>query len=402
MKKTVVVTGLGVISSIGIGKDCFWENLIKGASGISEVTAFDTSSHTAHKGAQIKNFNPLEFINSRKAKMMGRTTQLAVCAVRQALEDAGYTPEKLSKKKTAVSMGITLGELPELERMDLLWLRAGKAKIDAGSVYRFISTHITSAVAREFHTRGPNRLFTTACAAGNYAIGYGYDLIQSGEADVVIAGGTDAFAWIPFTGFNQLRSMAWEKCQPFDKNRKGMMLGEGSGALILEPLESALEREASIYAQILGYGLSCDAYHMTNTQAEGILKCMQDALRQTGISADEVDYICAHGTGTRHNDKAESAAIKSLFGDRKIAVSSLKSMLGHAMGAASAIEAVSCCLTIKHDIIPPTINYEIYDPECDIDCVVNQARRCPVNIGLNNGFAFGGNNACVVLKKFKE
>jgi hypothetical protein len=213
--------------------------------------------------------------------------------------------------------------------------------------------------------------------------------------------GSDAFSYLAFSGFNQVGAVAPEKCQPFDKNRRGMMVGEGAGIMVLETLDSAIKRKAPIYAEILGYGLSCDAFHMTNPQTEGIAECMQNALKEAGIAKEDVDYISAHGTGTRHNDKTECSAIKEVFGQRKIPTSSIKSMLGHTMGAASAIEALTCCLVVENDIIPPTINYETPDPECDIDCVPNTARKQKVNIALNNGFAFGGNNACVVIKKFK-
>ena len=404
MKKRIVVTGLGVVSSIGIGKDIFWDNLIKGKSGISEVTAFDTSGHINHKGGEVKNFRPEEFINKRKVKVMGRSSHLAVASAKLALKDSGLNLDTISKYRAAICMGSTLGELPELEKMDITWTREGQKKVGGLSVYQFPTTNIPSNIAIECRLKGPNRVFTTACASGNYAIGFGYDLIQSDEADLVLAGSADAFSWIPFTGFNQLRSMAPEKCQPFDKNRQGMMLGEGGGILILETLESALKRNAPVYAEVLGYGLSCDAYHITNTQADGVFNCMKNALEETNLLPDKIDYICAHGTGTKQNDKAECAAIKRLFGDRykEVLVDSIKSMLGHTMGAASAIEAISCCLTIKNGIIPPTINYEVPDPECDISCVSNNAKKQSINIALNNGFAFGGNNACLVLSKFKE
>lgn len=404
MKKRIVVTGLGVVSSIGIGKDIFWDNLIRGKSGTSEVTAFDTSGHSNHKGGEVKSFKPQEFINKKKIKAMGRTSQLAVASAKLALGDSLLNSDILSKCRVGVCIGTTLGELPELEKMDITWTREGQKNVGSLSVYQFPTTNISSNIAMQCKLSGSNRIFTTACASGNYAIGFGYDLIQSGEADLVLAGGADAFSWVPFTGFSQLRSMAPEKCQPFDKNRQGMMLGEGAGILILESLECALKRDALIYAEILGCGLSCDAYHMTNTQADGVLNCMKNALEETNLSPDDIDYICAHGTGTKQNDKAECAAIKSLFGNRykEVLVNSIKSMLGHTMGAASAIEALSCCLTIKNGIIPPTINYEVPDPECDIDCVPNKARKQKVDVVLNNGFAFGGNNACLVLRKLKE
>lgn len=245
-------------------------------------------------------------------------------------------------------------------------------------------------------------MFSTACAAGNYAIGYGYDLIRMNRADLVLAGASDPFSRISFTGFNQFKAVAPEKCQPFDKDRKGMMVAEGAGALVLESLASATARNAPIYGEIAGYGLSCDAHHMTSSTVEGIAECMRKALKEAGLSADDVHYISAHGTGTPTNDKNECAAIKEVFGQRfkDIPVSSIKSMLGHTMGAASVIEAITCALVVKNDVIPPTINYETPDPECDIDCVPNQARKQTVKVALNNSYAFGGNNASLVLTKF--
>jgi 3-oxoacyl-[acyl-carrier-protein] synthase II len=219
---------------------------------------------------------------------------------------------------------------------------------------------------------------------------------------MVVTGGSDPLSKVAFTGFNQFSAVAPEKCQPFDKNRKGMMVAEGAGLVVLEPLETALSRKVKIYAEVLGYGLSCDAFHMTTSSTEGIAACMKKAIQETGIAAEHVDYISAHGTGTLTNDRNESAAIKQVFGTRysKIPVSSIKSMLGHTMGAASAIEAITCALAVKNDVIPPTINYETPDPECDIDCVPNHSRKHSVMIALNNSYAFGGNNACLVLKKF--
>lgn len=401
MEKRVVVTGLGVISSIGIGKDIFWKNLIDGTSGISEVTSIDTSGHITHKGGEIKNFIPEEFINKKKLRFMSRGSQLASAGVSLAVKDSGLKKAGFKRNRVGFCLGTTLGELPALEKMNREWLQKNAQSIDELSVFQFPTTNMASFVAQEYEFKGPVRIFTTACASGNYAIGAGYDFIQQEDADMVICGGADAFAWIPFTGFNQFRSVAPEKVQPFDKNRKGMMVGEGAGILILETLDHALARGAEIYAEILGYGLSCDAHHVTNTQADGIYRCMKDAIEQTGISIKDVDYICAHGTGTKQNDKAETEAIKKLFGEesRRLLVSSIKSMLGHTMGAASAIGAAACCLTVQNNVVPPTINYETPDPECDLDCVPNVARKKGINIALNNGFAFGGNNACLIIKK---
>lgn len=403
MKNRIVITGLGVISSIGIGKDAFWDNLVKGKSGISEVSAFDTSKHATHAGGEVKNFKPEDFISKKRAKLIGRASQLAIAATKLALEDAKLEKNTASDLRTAVCLGTTMGEIMAVEKADQSWIKAGRNRkeIDALDVYQSPVNNIPSNVAIEFKLKGRNRIFTTACAAGNYAIGFGFDLLLANEADLIIAGGADAFSWIAFTGFNKVGATSPEKCQPFDINRKGMIPGEGAGILVLETLESAVKRNAPIYAEILGIGLSCDAFHMTNPQVEGVAECMRNALEEARISNNDVDYISAHGTGTLHNDRTECAAINGVFDKRKVAVSSIKSMLGHTMGAASAIEAITCCLAIRNDLIPPTINYDTPDPECDIDCVPNIARKQKVNIALNNGFAFGGNNACLVLKKYQ-
>ena len=298
-------------------------------------------------------------------------------------------------------MGTTMGERPLEESIDT-WVREGYAKISKSKILQSQANNISTNLGIYFKIPGINYLIPTACAAGNYAIGYGFDLIKSGEIKYALVGGADAFSKVAFSGFHRLYAMAPEKCQPFDKNRKGMIVGEGAGILILENLDSALRRDAEIYAEIIGYGLSCDAQHMTAPQVKGVSKAMLNALKETGISKEEVDYISAHGTGTPANDRTESAAIKNVFQDnyKNIAVSSLKSMIGHSMGAAAAIEAIATCLAVKEDIIPPTINYETPDPDCDIDCVPNFARKKVVNIALKNGFAFGGNNATLVIKKY--
>ena len=400
MNKRVVITGLGVVSSIGIGWQEFWGNLLLGKSGISPVTSFDTSNHFTHNGGEVHNFRPEAFIQQEKLSLFSRATQLGLAAAKLALEDAKLHDKDLSYMKIGTCMGTTFGSIQSIEDINNKVLK--NEKIDKGIAYQ-LSTHTTPAmIARELNLNGPNFILSTACSAGNYAIGYGHDLICSEKADIMITGGSDPFSRIAFTGFNQFSAVAPEKCQPFDKNRKGMMVAEGAGVLVIESLDHALRRNAVIYAEILGYGLSCDAFHMTTSSVEGITACMKNAIEQSGIGIEDVNYISAHGTGTQTNDKNECAAIKEVFGNRhvQIPVSSIKSMIGHTMGAASAIEAIACALSVKDDIIPPTINFETPDPECDIDCVPNQARRHIVNIALNNSYAFGGNNASLVLKKF--
>ena len=397
----IVVTGLGMVTSIGIGKDSFWENLIQGKSGISEVESFDTEDQFTHMGGEVKNFKPDEFIDKKKIRLMARASYLAVAAAKLALKDADLTSAGLKNMRASVCLGTTGGEAQEIEEIDAVWMKQSVNKIENWSIIRYPVNNISSNVAMELKLRGQNRIFTTACAAGNYAIGYGFDLLRLNKTDLVVAGGSDAFSYLSFTGFNQVGAAAPEKCQPFDKDRKGMIVGEGSGIVVLEKLDAALKRKAPIYAEILGYGLSCDAYHMTNPQVDGVVGCIQNALQEAGITKEEVDYICAHGTGTRNNDKTECIAINMVFSNRKVPTSSIKSMLGHTMGAASGIEAIVCCLAVKNDIVPPTINFETPDPECDIDCVPNKSRKQKVNIALNDGFAFGGNNSCLVVKKFE-
>jgi len=400
MNRRVVVTGLGVISSIGIGWEEFWDSLLKGKSGISPVSSFDTTNHFTHYGGEVKNFRPEEFVQEGRLGFMNRSTQMALAAAKLALRDAGLTTEKLKNYRVGVSHGTTLGDAQTIEEIDGLLIQ------DSSVPERLICqmpTHAAPcAIANEFQLNGPICMFSTACAAGNYAIAYGYDLIRSSRADIVFGGASDPISRIEFTGFNQFSAVAPEKCRPFDKNRKGMIPAEGAGMLVLESLEHALERDASIYAEVSGYGLSCDAYHMTTASVEGLAECMKKAMRDAGISPLEVDYISAHGTGTLANDRNECAAIREVFGPdyQMVPVSSIKSMLGHAMGAASALEAVACSLVVRNDVIPPTINFETPDPECDIDCVPNMARKQNVNIALNNSYAFGGNNASVVFKKF--
>jgi 3-oxoacyl-[acyl-carrier-protein] synthase II len=404
MSRKVVVTGLGVISSIGIGKDNFWKNLIKGESGISKVTLFDTSRFKRHYAGEIKNFNPTEFIPQDIVKFLGRASQFAIAATKLALEDAGISLVDLKNKKIAVVTGTTMAEANVLDFSCEMFLKEEWDEITAKLLLNAFSPSIARNIGYFFQTKGFNLLIPNACAAGNYVLGYGFDLVKKGEIDLAIVGGSDALSRIAFQGFQKLYAMAPRVCTPFDKNRKGMLLGEGAGILILEPFDKALERKASIYAEVLGYGLSCDAYHMTIPKREGIKKAMEKALKNAGASIGDIDYISAHGTGTVQNDKEEAGAIKELFGEKhkKIPTSSIKSMLGHCMGAASAIEAAACCLAIKNGVIPPTINYQTPDPECDIDCVPNKAKKNIVNIVLNNSFAFGGNNCCLVLKKYQN
>jgi 3-oxoacyl-[acyl-carrier-protein] synthase II len=396
----VVITGLGVVSSIGIGWKEFWESLLKGKSGISPVTSFDTTNYFTHNGGEVKIFKPSDFLSAERLRTYSRASQFAVAAAKLAIEDAHLSSEHIAHLTIGTCIGITSGSVQVIEHINDK--RMKNEVLEENLICQLPVHSIPAVIARDLNVNGANYIFSTACAAGNYAVGYGYDLIRLHRTDIILAGGSDPFSRISFTGFNQFSAVAPERCQPFDKNRKGMMVAEGAGVLVLESLESAVKRNADIYAEILGYGLSCDAQHMTQPSTEGISRCMVKAMQEAGVETKDVDYISAHGTGTAANDKAECAAIKEVFGPgyKKIPVSSIKSMLGHAMGAASAIEAIACALAVKNDIIPPTINFVTPDPECDIDCVPNHSRVHTVNIALNNSYAFGGNNASLVLKKY--
>lgn len=398
----MVVTGLGVVSSVGIGWRDFWDSLLAGRSGISKIEYLDTADYPTQYGGEVKNFNPLAFMPAETAKRLGRGSQFAVAATKMAFEDAGLSAEDLSAIRTGVCMGTTMADIQSLETANSTWVRSGENQIRASTIAQYPSCSMSASVADFFNLHGPNLMIPNACAAGNYAIGYAYDLIRLGKVDAMIAGGAEPFSRTVFEGFNRIFAVAPEKCQPFDKNRKGMLSGEGAGILVLEPLDAAIARKAPIYAEILGYGMSCDASHMTIPNVEGVQRVMLTALRDAQLQPTDVDCINAHGTGTPANDKTECAAIRAVFDAHadRMPVSSVKSMLGHTMGAASALETIACCLTVKFDYITPTINFESPDPECDIDCVPNQARKSTVRVALKNAFAFGGNNASLVIGKY--
>lgn len=345
-------------------------------------------------------FDPSDFLSNERLRTYSRASQLALAAADLAVKDASIEISENSVERIGVCMGTTTGSVQVIEIIDEKLVNHEQAGKDL--IFQLPTQTTPAAISREFHLTGPNFMFANACAAGNYAISYGYELIRLDRAHIVLCGASDPFSRISFTGFNQFSAVAPDKCQPFDRNRKGMMVAEGAGVLVLESLDNALQRNANIYAEIIGYGLSCDAHHMTQPTIEGISQCMMKAMNEAGISTEDVDYICAHGTGTMANDRTECASIKAVFGNRyrQIPVSSIKSMIGHTMGAASALEAITCALAAKNDLIPPTINFETFDPDCDIDCVPNHSRPHAVNIALNNSYAFGGNNACIVVKKF--
>ncbi len=402
-KRRVVVTGLGVVSSIGIGWQEFWKNLLAGKSGIDRVRSIDTTHYDNHRAGEVRCFFPTDFINRHKVAKLGRASLFAIVASKLAIKDAKLSNKDFKKSIGGVCVGTTMGESQLIESMEKTCVDSDESHVKNLEALSYPANSIATNVADELKIKGQNLLFANACAAGNYAVGYAFDLIRSGNADVMLAGGSDALSRIAFTGFGRLYAMSPDVCRPFDLNRKGMMLGEGAGMLLLEDYDSAIKRNAPIYAEILGYGMSCDAKDMTNPDPQSVARAISKSLVSAGLDCSQVDYISAHGTGTPENDKAECEAINRVFGEfmRKIPVSSIKSMLGHTMGAASALESIACCLAVKYGVIPPTINLENIDPFCDIDCVPNISRKHKVKVALNNSQAFGGNNACVLLRILK-
>lgn len=396
MKDRVVITGLGFVTPIGIGKDVFWENALAGVSGIRPIKAFDTSEFEIHHGGEVEGFDPRTY--KMQIPGLGRASQLAVVATEEAIADAGFDDVQLQRINPGVVMGTTMGESQTIETIDSLWIQ-DEALVPSNLIQKYPCYSIAHAISARYALSNISLTIPMACAAGNYSIGYAYDLIQSGEADVMIAGGADGLSRIAFTGFNRMFAVAPDCCRPFDKNRKGMIVSEGAATLVLERRSHAIARGAKIYAEILGYGISCDAYHAVAPSSDGIARAMTKALASSGVDANEVDYISAHGTGTPANDRAEGQAIlKVMAGNESYCVSSLKSMLGHTMGAASAIEAAACALTLDRHAIPPTINFETQDPEIILDCVPNVFRSTKARIVMNNSFAFGGNNSVLILK----
>jgi len=397
----VVVTGIGVVTSIGVGAEAFWRALLEGTCGIGAVESFDTSRYTVHIGGEVKRFDPAPFTRRLRVESVGRASQLAIAAARLALDDARLDVDAIDARSVGVSLGTTSGEPTLIERFDDCEVAGRRSDIGGEFVEQYPSHMLAAHVASELGFAGSNFVIPTACAAGNYALAHACDHLRSGRADVMLAGGADCFSRITYTGFARLGAIAPERCQPFDKHRKGMVPGEGAALLVLERLDHARARDASIYAELAGYGLTCDAHHMTAPQGDGAVRAMRLALADAGVQPEDVSYISAHGTGTVVNDRVESAAVKQAFGASapKVPMSSIKSMLGHTMGAASAIESAACAMAVRYDALPPTMNYETADPECDLDYVPNAARAARVNVAMNNAYAFGGNNASLIFRK---
>lgn len=402
--RRVVITGLGVVTSIGIGRAEFLEGLRVGRSGAKPITAFDTSGFAHSTGCEIRDFDPSEWIERTDPEELGRASQFSVAAARMAVADAGMTLERLRGQPSLVSVGTTDGESHDLDGMIEHQLAEGPDRLDPRQARRSGAGRLSSSVVRELGLTDVEAVtIPTACAAGNYAIGTGFDAIRAGEVDIALCGGADAVCRKTFTGFYRLGTIAPERCQPFDRDRKGILTGEGAGILVMEELESARARGARIYAEVLGYGLNCDAHHPVAPDQDSLARCIRLAHKNAGIKSEDIDFVSAHGTGTRANDVTEVGALRQVFEELPPVVS-IKAMVGHTMGAASALASAACALAIDEDFIPPTINHEETDPDCgtDLDCVPNTARPARLNLVQNNALAFAGNNAVLILSRFEE
>ena len=407
-RQRVVITGSGVVNAVAANAPGFARALREGVCGIGPVTVFDTSAYRTHTGGQVNGFVPENRIPRQyRRKRMSRSDLMAMAAALEALTDAGLLPVP---PETARGMGVVIGGgaggMPEGEAEYRRYLQEGGAAVRFSRYSAFCCASAADHIASVFALMGPKTTFMTACSSGATAIGYAADLIRTGAADIVLAGGTEPLSRITYAAFNGLQAVDPEHCKPFAKNRQGMSLGEGAGMMVLESLDHARRRGARIHGEFLGYGVSCDAHHMTAPEpaASGAARCMAAALEDAGVDASRIDYINAHGTGTPANDVMETRGIKAVFGERAYAipVSSTKSMHGHTLGAAGAIEAVACALAIAGNFIPPTIHHTEADPECDLDYVTEGARPAEIRIALSNSFAFGGNNTSIVLGKFTD
>ncbi len=413
MNRRVVVTGMGLITPVGIGIDNSWSAICGGKSGISEITRFDASAYQTRIAAEVKDFNAEDFIPKKEAKRNELFISYAMAATRMALEDAGLEINSANENRVGVVTGCGLGGLGIMEDTILNIATKGPRRVSPFFIPMMIGNMAPGMISIHFRAKGPNLSIATACAAGAHAIGDSFNMIQSGRVDAMICGGTEAVVSpTAVAGFNAMKALSTRNdepqkaSRPFERDRDGFVIGEGSGILILEALDYALKRGANIYAELVGFGLTGDGYHMTSPSpdGDGAVRCMQAALDDAGLAAEQVDYINAHGTSTELNDLYESRAVKTVFKDHayKLAISSTKSMTGHLLGGAGGIETVFSVLSVYHDMIPPTINYENPAEECDLDYVPNAVRRTPVNVVMTNSFGFGGTNATLILKKYTD
>lgn len=409
--KRVVITGLGAITPIGKNLADYWDSLLQGRSGVGAVTLFDASEHACQIAAEVKNFDPHEYLDKKDAKRMDRFAQFGVCASIQAIADAQLEINELNADRVGVLIGTGVGGLRVMETQNENLLTKGPKKVSPFTIPMMIANMAAGLTAIHTGAKGPNSCTVTACAAGSHAIGDAFRLIQGGYAEAMICGGAEAAVTpLSFAGFSSAKALSTRNdspenaSRPFDRDRDGFVMGEGSGILVIEELEQALKRGARIYAEIVGYGMTCDAYHMTSPVpgGQGATKAIELALADGNLNPNQVDYINAHGTSTQANDSNETKAIKKALGERasQITVSSTKSMTGHLLGGSGGIEAVATVMAIANNRVPPTINLENLDPDCDLDYVPNSSREQEVNVALSNSFGFGGHNVTLAFKKY--
>jgi 3-oxoacyl-[acyl-carrier-protein] synthase II len=412
MRRRVVITGMGVVHSMGFGLDSFWSAIKEGKSGISTLTKFDTENYDAKVAAEIKNFEPTEYIDKKEAKRMDIFTQYAMAAAKMAVEMSGLKMEEEDSFRAGVIVGSGIGGIQTLEDQHHTLETKGAGRVSPFFITSMIANMAAGRIAIEYNLQGFNECVVTACASGNNAIGDAFKVIQRGDAEIMLTGGAEsAITPLSYAGFCANKALSTNPdpataCRPFDRDRDGFIMGEGSGILVLEELEHAQKRGAFIWGEVVGYGCTCDAHHITAPHPEGIggTRSMKNAIDDAGIKPEEIGYVNAHGTSTPLNDVAETKVIKAVFGEYayKLAVSSTKSMTGHLLGAAGAIEAIITAMSLKESFLPPTINLQNPDPECDLDYVANKGRYADIKYALSNALGFGGHNAAIVLKKYSE
>ena len=411
--RRVVVTGIGTVTPLGIGKEVYWEGLANGRSGVRRITRFDPSELTSQIAGEVPDFDPLEFMDRKDARRMDRFTQFAVAATALALADAGLDRKVPLGDRAGVLIGSGVGGIETLEEQALTFITKGVGRISPFFVPMMIADMAAGQVSIQFGARGHNACTVTACCSGTHSVGDAFRIIQRGEADIMISGGAEApLSQLAMGGFCSAKTLSTRNdepekaCRPFDAGRDGFVMGEGSGILILEDLEHARCRGAKIYGELVGYGATGDAYHITTPapEGDGAARAMMAALQDARLKPEDVDYINAHGTSTQYNDYFETIAIKRVFGKRadQVPISSTKSMTGHLLGAAGGVELIACLLAMEYSLIPPTINHEEPDPRCDLDYVPNRARKATVNVAMSNSFGFGGHNAVLVVRKIAD
>ena len=411
-KRQVVVTGLGAVTPVGNSAEEFWAAITQGRSGVGPITRFDPSGYPTRIAAEVKNFDPLKWVDKKEARRLDPYLQYALACAAMAVEDSGLEVAKVDGTRFGVLVGSGIGGIQTLLESHNVLNQKGPDRVSPFFIPMLIINMASGLISMRYGAKGPNSAVVTACATGNHAIGDAFKIIQRGDAEVMIAGGAEAII-VPLciAGFCQMKAMSTRNdeptkaSRPFDADRDGFVCGEGGGLVILESLEHAVRRDARIYAEIIGYGMSADAYHMTapDPEGDGAARAMASALQDAAVPATAVGYINAHGTSTPYNDKFETMAIKRVFGEHahSLAVSSTKSMIGHLLGAAGGAEAIATILALYHGLLPPTVNYETPDPDCDLDYVPNQARKQQVEVALTNAFGFGGTNATLALRRYQ-